>query len=120
MMKPPRPLLNGCSGPRFSLAPHAPTCCGDARRSAHPRPLRSAPVNHYEVLGIPSSATAEEIKARYRELAKATHPDVNGAADAVERFVSLRRAYDALLADMLRAEHDQQLGEGAGGGAEKN
>lgn len=75
---------------------------------------RAEPVgSQYEVLGLQPSATPEEIKARYRELAKATHPDVSGARDAAERFVAVRKAYEVLSQELLRAEHDQALGEGA-------
>jgi curved DNA-binding protein CbpA len=66
-------------------------------------------VNHYEVLGLPPDAPAEAVKARYRELAKATHPDAGGGG-GVEAFLAVRRAYDVLSQEMLRAEHDQQLG----------
>jgi len=60
---------------------------------------------------VPPDATADTIKSRFKRLAKSTHPDVNRAADAAEQFVAIKKAYDTLSQDMLRAEHDQQLGE---------
>lgn len=85
------------------------------RRSAQGPRIRSAhrcraAQNYYEVLGVEPDAPLNQIKARYRELAKTTHPDVNGAADAAEQFLAVRRAYDVLSQEMLRAEHDQNLG----------
>ena len=37
---------------------------------------------HYEILGVGPAATSEEIRQRYRFLAKRYHPDVAGASDA--------------------------------------
>src|SRR6188472_1459629 len=50
------------------------------------------------VLGLSRHASAREITAAYRRLAKATHPDVTGPADhdAGRRFAALTEAYRAL------------------------
>jgi curved DNA-binding protein CbpA len=58
---------------------------------------------HYEVLGITEAATAEEIHAAYRELAKKTHPDVGGARPL---FVLIRTAFEVLSDPARRAEYD--------------
>jgi hypothetical protein len=48
----------------------------------------------HAVLGVRADADADEIRARYRELAKICHPDAGGDAAA---FVRLTQAYKALL-----------------------
>jgi DnaJ-class molecular chaperone len=48
----------------------------------------------YKVLGVSKSATAEEVKAAYRKLAKKLHPDLNpGDADVERRFKEVSHAY---------------------------
>ncbi|MCG8695166.1 MAG: J domain-containing protein [Minwuiales bacterium] len=51
----------------------------------------------YEVLGLSPNATADEVKAAYRRLAKKYHPDLNpGDALADQRFHDVRAAFDSL------------------------
>ena len=48
----------------------------------------------YKVLGVSKSASADEIKAAYRKLAKQLHPDLNpGDADVERRFKAVSQAY---------------------------
>src|SRR3954471_22044135 len=46
-------------------------------------------------LGVPVGASQAEIKAAYRRLAKAFHPDTAGEA-AVPRFLAIQAAYETL------------------------
>lgn len=53
----------------------------------------------YKVLGVSKSASADEIKAAYRKLAKKLHPDLNpGDADVERRFKEVSQAY-AIVGD---------------------
>ena len=52
----------------------------------------------YEVLGIPQTATDDEIKAAYRRLAKKYHPDLNGgSAEAEAKMKEVNEAYNILI-----------------------
>lgn len=55
----------------------------------------------YEVLGVPKTATKDEIKKAYRDLAKKYHPDVhtdNPLADlAEEKFKEVQSAYEQIM-----------------------
>lgn len=55
----------------------------------------------FETLGLPTSASADEVKARYRELARVKHPDAGG--DPGE-FAVLAEAYREALSDATTRE----------------
>ncbi len=64
--------------------------------------------NPYEILGVPQSASPDEIKSAYRALAKELHPDVNPGDTIVEqRFKEVTAAYDMLSDDAKRAQFDR-------------
>src|SRR6266850_2190091 len=50
----------------------------------------------HATLGLPRGASRAEIKAAYRRLAKAFHPDTAGEA-AVPRFLAIQAAYETLI-----------------------
>ena len=68
--------------------------------------------DHYEVLGVDRTASADEIKRAYRKLARELHPDVNPSAEASDQFKLVTHAYDVLSDPQQRQNYD--LG---GGGA---
>src|SRR5262245_33990789 len=53
--------------------------------------------DYYEILGVARTASAEEIKKSYRQLALKYHPDRNpGDKEAEENFKHAAEAYEAL------------------------
>jgi molecular chaperone DnaJ len=62
----------------------------------------------YKILGIGKSATGDEIKKKYRSLARELHPDkTKGDAAMEEKFKAVSEAYDILSDGKKRAEYDQ-------------
>ena len=61
----------------------------------------------YDVLGVPRTASAGEIKKAYRKLAKKFHPDTSDDPKAEERFSEATAAYDLLNDKEKRAQYDR-------------
>ncbi|XP_019156320.1 PREDICTED: chaperone protein dnaJ 11, chloroplastic-like [Ipomoea nil] len=88
--------------------------CATAERTAQ-TPQSSL----YDVLGIRTGASGQEIKAAYRRLARVLHPDVASgsvmresaaaAASPAEDFIRVHAAYSTLSDPEKRANYDRSL-----------
>src|SRR6476619_624753 len=73
--------------------------------------------DYYAVLGVPASATQEEIKKKYRRLAAKHHPDKNpNDPKAAETFKEISEAYQVLGDAEKRKQYDRMRRLGAFGG----
>ena len=73
--------------------------------------------DYYAVLGVPASATQDEIKKQYRKLAAKHHPDKNpNDPKAADTFKAISEAYQTLGDAEKRKQYDQMRQLGAFGG----
>jgi curved DNA-binding protein CbpA len=84
---------------------------GPARRrpslASHRTHVVRAELDPYQVLGVSTDADDMTIKKAYRRAALRSHPDVNKAPDAEERFRRIQVAYATLADRAKRAAYDQ-------------
>lgn len=63
--------------------------------------------DYYQILGVPRTATENEIKSAYRKLAMKYHPDKNpGNKDAEHKFKEINEAYEVLSDPQKRKMYD--------------
>lgn len=68
-----------------------------------------AELDYYGVLGVSSNATDDEIKKKYRAIAKRNHPDTNpGNAEADRIFREASEAYEVIGDAEKRRAYDQE------------
>src|ERR1035437_2153809 len=76
--------------------------------------------DYYETLGVPKSASKDEIKKSFYKLAQKYHPDKKGGNEA--KFKQANEAYQVLSDDAKRSKYDQygsgfeNVGNASGGG----
>ncbi|HET9225206.1 MAG TPA: DnaJ domain-containing protein [Thermoanaerobaculia bacterium] len=70
------------------------------------------PKDFYSVLGLPRNATEEQIRQRFRELARVRHPDRFQGTDRLRadtEFQELTQAFNVLIDPERRRQHDLEL-----------
>jgi molecular chaperone DnaJ len=73
--------------------------------------------DYYEILGVKKSASDDELKKAYRDLAKKYHPDKNkGNKEAESKFKEISEAYAVLSDAEKRAQYDRLGREAFGPG----
>lgn len=68
--------------------------------------------SHYEVLGVSTDATQDQIKKAYRAMALKFHPDRNSSASAHHDMIAISRAADTLSDPVKRARYDEDGADG--------
>ncbi|KAJ3203661.1 hypothetical protein HDU82_006389 [Entophlyctis luteolus] len=107
-------------GARAPAAVRAAVC----RRCFHPAPpVLAKKKDPYDLLGVPKSASASDIKRAYYQQAKQWHPDTNKDPAAKDKFQEIQHAYDILSDESKKAQYDMhghsdpsQAGFGGSGG----
>lgn len=72
--------------------------------------MATAPRDYYQILGLPRTASADDIKKAFRRLARQFHPDLHGGAKKSEmekKFKELNEAHEVLSDPDKRKKYDQ-------------
>lgn len=62
-------------------------------------------LGYYKILGVTASSADDEIRQKYRDLAKFWHPDHNTSPEAVDKFQQISIAYDILKEPQTRLKY---------------
>jgi curved DNA-binding protein CbpA len=76
-------------------------------------------VNYYEILGVERSASEQDIRNKFRELARTNHPDRYRGPDKAEaerKFQTLTEAVNVLTNPDKRRQHDSETSPGSSRG----
>ena len=71
--------------------------------------MSNGQLDYYGILGLSVSATPEQVKKKYRELARRYHPDINPSAEAAGKIKGINEAYHVLGDADRRAVYDATL-----------
>ncbi|PJC50675.1 MAG: molecular chaperone DnaJ [Nitrosopumilales archaeon CG_4_9_14_0_2_um_filter_34_16] len=86
---------------------------GQRRNTTEDKEFRNAAINdelpnYYEIIGVSKDASIEEIRNKFRELAKKTHPDKT-KDKSEEKMAELNKAYEVLSDKERREKYDKYL-----------
>lgn len=86
---------------------------GQRQNTAEDREFRDAASNdelpnYYDIIGVSKDASMEEIRNKFRELAKKTHPDKT-KENSEEKMAELNKAYEILSDRERREKYDKYL-----------
>lgn len=62
-------------------------------------------LKYYDILGVTADSSEEEIRQKYRELAKRWHPDHNPDSSAIDKFQKISAAFDVLKDSKSRLKY---------------
>ncbi|WP_436669384.1 DnaJ C-terminal domain-containing protein [Paenibacillus kandeliae] len=65
--------------------------------------------SYYDILGVSSTASKQEVKKAYQKLAKQWHPDVNKDEQAESKFKEITEAYEVIGNEKSRQQYDEKL-----------
>lgn len=106
--RPGSPAASPPPSPRLHAPP--PLSASFSTTVATAAPVHAAASSFYDVLGLRPGASAREIKAAYRRLALAVHPDAAPhPASSAEDFIRVHAAYSTLSDPDKRADYDRRL-----------
>ena len=65
--------------------------------------------DYYKILGVAQDASQNEIKNKYRKLAKVLHPDKTKDSKSEKKMAEINKAYEVLSDDQRREQYDKYM-----------
>ncbi|CAN0918720.1 Chaperone protein dnaJ 11, chloroplastic [Linum grandiflorum] len=124
----PTAVISPPLSPVFQFSPKSPSSASGRRSQSGPPPICNSATAYreksrvsmppkmpssslYEILGIQSGATSQEIKSAYRKLARTCHPDVaaiDRKDNSADEFMRIHAAYTTLSDPERRVVYDRK------------
>ncbi|XP_041020042.1 chaperone protein dnaJ 11, chloroplastic [Juglans microcarpa x Juglans regia] len=107
------PNFSAKASTRFRFAPPLAFAATSSESRSTTSYMATACTSLYEILGIHTDATCQEIKTAYRRLARTCHPDVVAVParkdSSAGEFMRIHAAYSTLSDPHKRADYDRKL-----------